>query len=266
MAATTPDFYTKQLNSIIEVYQLQQLILEPTQVTDKSKTLIDIILTNNPARLTFSGVCHIGISDHSLVFGIRKISGNTMNKHKYVTSRSLKKFQPDDFINDLKRMPWHNLTVKTEADPNVIWSEWKTMFNSVADKHAPLKKKCVRHRNSPWITSDVKKLITSRINAKKLAVKTGLKSDWDQFRRKRNQVNIAIRKAKTDHYTSQIEDNKGNPRIIWKTINQLMGKNVKNSSISEIKTDTSKTQDPQDIVEILNEHFTTVGVLNWLLI
>ena len=77
MAATTPDFYTKQLNSIIEVYQLQQLILEPTRVTDKSKTLIDIILTNNPARLTFSGVCHTGISDHSLGFGIRKISGNT---------------------------------------------------------------------------------------------------------------------------------------------------------------------------------------------
>ena len=63
---------TSHLNNIVDVYGLTQLITEPTRVTNTSSTLIDVCYTNNPDKITRSGVYHLGISDHSLVFMTRK--------------------------------------------------------------------------------------------------------------------------------------------------------------------------------------------------
>ena len=82
-----------QLKLIGEVYQLTQLIKEPTRVTQISSTLIDIIFTSDPSKIILSGVSHIGISDHSLVYAVCKIAVPTKNTHKYVTTRTFKKFQ-----------------------------------------------------------------------------------------------------------------------------------------------------------------------------
>ena len=64
----------KKIKSLYELYQLSQLIQEATRVTMTSPTLIDHIVTNTPENVSASGVVHTGISDHSLVFAIRKIS------------------------------------------------------------------------------------------------------------------------------------------------------------------------------------------------
>ena len=62
---------TKKLKSY-ELYQLSQLIDEATRVTMTSASPIDHIITNKPEKISDSGVIHTGISDHSVVFAIRK--------------------------------------------------------------------------------------------------------------------------------------------------------------------------------------------------
>ena len=74
MAAPKFDNSTNILSNIAEVYGLDQLITEYTRITDKSSTLIDLIFTNTPDRVVCSGVSHIGISDHGLVYAFRKVS------------------------------------------------------------------------------------------------------------------------------------------------------------------------------------------------
>ena len=64
---------TSKLNSIYELYQLSQLINEPTRVTLTTSSLIDHVVTNTPEKISHSGVVHTGISDHSLIYAIRKI-------------------------------------------------------------------------------------------------------------------------------------------------------------------------------------------------
>ena len=59
----------------MDVYQSKQLIKKPTRVTAKTRTLIDVIITQlGNTSVTASGVTHLGISDHSLVYTCRKIS------------------------------------------------------------------------------------------------------------------------------------------------------------------------------------------------
>lgn len=68
LAVSRYDNDTRKLVSITDIYGLHQLINEPTRITETSQTLIDLIYTNCPDKIVCSGVRHIGISDHSIVF------------------------------------------------------------------------------------------------------------------------------------------------------------------------------------------------------
>ena len=67
MMAATPANETRHLIELCESYQYAQLIKEPTRVKSSSKSLIDLVLTNEPDKFVTSGVSHIGCSDHSLL-------------------------------------------------------------------------------------------------------------------------------------------------------------------------------------------------------
>ena len=89
------------LNSFSELFQLEQLIKEPTRCNENSQTLIDVILTNTPERVVTSGVLHLGISDHSLIYVVRKVAIKTKSRHRVVDIRSMKNFNVDRFNNEL---------------------------------------------------------------------------------------------------------------------------------------------------------------------
>ena len=65
---------TKKIIHLTKMFQFEQLINEPTRVTDRIRTQIDLAFSNRPELIIKSGVHHIGISDHSLIYIHRKIS------------------------------------------------------------------------------------------------------------------------------------------------------------------------------------------------
>ena len=138
------------------IYGLQQLITEPTRITPTSATLIDVIYTNCPDKVVCSGVRHISISDHSIVFAYRKLSVNGMSGgHNAITYRNFRKFNRINFRNDIASHCWNH--IYNSNDPSDMWLQWKCSFLSTVNKHAPLRTMRVRTRSSPWITSELKK-------------------------------------------------------------------------------------------------------------
>ena len=117
-----------------------------------SKSLIDLCITNSQEKVSNFGVVHVGISDHSLVFMTRKANYDR-NGSRTIEMRQFKNFQKDKFLNDLEQMPWRN--VSSHSDPNDMWQEWKNLFVSCMDKHAPLKSKRIPNKRSPWITGEL---------------------------------------------------------------------------------------------------------------
>ena len=85
------NMHLSQLKQLSWTYQFQQLINEPTRITPNSSTLIDIILSNEPSTLK-SGVVHMGLSDHSMVYAVRKFAISSKNTHKHVTTRCFRNF------------------------------------------------------------------------------------------------------------------------------------------------------------------------------
>ena len=72
-----------------------------------------------------------------------------------------------------------------------MWTEWKTKFLQIVDKHAPIRIKRVRSKNSPWITADLKERMHNRDTLKIKAIKSNDPHDWANFKKMRNKVNTA---------------------------------------------------------------------------
>ena len=47
---------------------------EPSRVTESTSSIIDLVFSNRPEITMRSGVDHMGISDHSLIYVCRKVS------------------------------------------------------------------------------------------------------------------------------------------------------------------------------------------------
>ena len=258
MMAENSDQSTSQLKSTCEIYQLQQLINSPTRITESTSTLIDLILTNMPSRIVTTGVIHIGISDHSLVYAVRKFSIPKRYKPKYITTRQFKNFKADKFREELKNISW-DTSLTNNRNPNDMWIKWKETFLTIANKHAPIKTRRVRNKDSPWLTAQIRRLIIGRDRLKKQAIKTGNKDDWKLFKSHRNKVNITIRSAKSEYYNDQIKANSDKPREVWKTINQLMSRKTVDHSINEITANNETITNPDLVSETMNLHFAQVG-------
>ena len=171
---------TKRIRSLYELYQLSKLIDEPTRITMSTSSLIDHIVTNTPEKISDSGVIYTGIGDHSLVVAIRKISVIRKQEHT-VEIRNMKNFNEEKFIAQLSKQEWEYVYFFAD-DPNAMWGIWKRIFLEVLDKHAPLQHKKLRSKKVPWITNNIKKVITQRDKLKRKAILTNLENDWSNYK------------------------------------------------------------------------------------
>lgn len=96
MMAATPANETRHLIKLCQSYQYAQLIKEPTRVTSRSESLIDLFLTNEPDKFVTSDMSHIGSSDHSLIYASRKLTCHS-SLSRTLESILYKSFVPDDF-------------------------------------------------------------------------------------------------------------------------------------------------------------------------
>ena len=72
---------------ISTIYNLSQIISQPTRITNTSKTLLDLCFTNYSDKVRLSGTHSLGKSDHSLIYLIRKSSCQVINTNFPVAMR-----------------------------------------------------------------------------------------------------------------------------------------------------------------------------------
>ena len=248
---------SSHLLNIMDIYGLTQLITEPTRVTQHSRTLIDLCLTNSPDKISNSGVVDIGISDHCAIFLTRKISHFRSFVHKTAEVRQLKNFNEDEFLRDLRMNEWNRVSILN--NPNEMWNSWKHLLMSVVDKHTPLKTKRIRNNRSPWITNELVGEIHKRDFLKKKATSTNDPLIWKEFKDARNRVNNSIMKAKRKYFSEKLDASKCDTCKTWRLINELQSRQCKSTKVSQIKSGHQVFTSPEDIAEAFNNHFTSIG-------
>ena len=79
-------------------YNFKQLIDTPKRVTQNSSTMIDIICSTKSETIIEHGCVHTSLSDHYLVYGIRRIPQSKTNSTKLIKFRPNKQLDNDDFL------------------------------------------------------------------------------------------------------------------------------------------------------------------------
>lgn len=78
----------KKLKDVMEMFQMTQMISKPTRLTRASKTLLDLIFTNKPDRITKTYNLITGLSDHNLTLAARKLTKSYF-RNQHITKNNL---------------------------------------------------------------------------------------------------------------------------------------------------------------------------------
>ena len=233
------------------MHNFKHLINKPTRVTETSASCIDHIFVNKSEKVSQSGVIESGISDHFITFCTRKINNEILNKHNTVSARSMKNYSSEVFIEKLKEVNWEN--VFRCSNVNDAWDSFKTMFLEVIDNIAPVKEIRVKGRTEPWMTSDILEMIYERDQILTLANKNkSIIELRKHFNVVRNKVSDKIREAKANYFSNKVEENKNDPKSLWKQFKSLGYSNkTKEKSRIVIEIDNEKSFDPKKVAQFM---------------
>ena len=190
-------------------FDLDQVIVEPTRITPKSRTIIDLILVSDPAKISQSGVIEIGVSDHFLTYCTRKITKGLYHKYNNVKIRSLKNYNKETFEQRLKDATWSD--VYTCGSVEGAWLAFKSRFQTIVDSLAPLKEIRIKQSTAPWVTAEIIHKRSERNKALRKFKTTNYECWHNVYLHLRNEVQYKTKAAKANYYEAQVEENKNKP-------------------------------------------------------
>ena len=133
-------------------------------------------------------------------------------------------------------------------------------MNEAIKDHIPLKQKRVKKLKQPaWMNDDIINAIKKRdLHELNRARKSNTPADWENYKRTRCFVTKLIKKSKRVYFQETIENNKGNPKGIWKALKSLT-KTQKSNKIAELKCENNTMEtDPLKMAEMLNDYFVNI--------
>lgn len=239
----------REVKAIIQQKGLTQIIKKPTRVTQDTKSLIDIIATNNPGSIAEQDVIPTSLSDHDLVGCVRKLN-NKMYTSKTVKTRNYAKYNPDNMNRDFEQVNW--LPVLSLSNVNDAVNTFNGIVKDIFDKHAPIIQKRVKGRPCAWLNENLKSIINQRDQLLRKARKSNSASDWRKYKDLRNKCNNMQKNAKAKHHKNLIDENRTNPKGFWKAVKTIFPTkaNTKNASNNE--------KDNQTRANAFRDYFSTV--------
>ena len=249
----------EMLKEFERVYNLVQLIKDPTRVTIRSKTTIDLIWTNI-GHVSESGVLETILSDHLPVYIIKKKCRES-KEFSYITGRSYKNYVKESFQYDINsHVKWKNFW-ECESDPEKLWAIMEEIISDCANYHCPIVRMKIRENSPAWFSREIVEELYLKDDRYNQARSSGKELDWDIFRNQNRRVKKLILEAKEEYIKELLETNNGNPKFFWRNINEIsgLGKNKKRKGVEKIIDDSGKEFRNLEAAEYMNKYYTEAG-------
>ena len=167
-------------------------------------TCIDLILSNQKFSLQHTSSVDTGLSDfHHLISNELKCK-YTKGSLRNFTYRNYKNFNEINLLNDLS---------DSLLETNIYDYEiFKSIFETVLDKHAPFKSKWVRGNGKPFMNEELRKAIMKRSRLR------------NAYRKQRNFVTNLLRKTRKSYFESEVRNTSHNSHEFWKVCKPFFSK------------------------------------------
>ena len=183
----------QQLLNIAKDSFLEQVVTEPTRVTETSSNILDLFFTNNE---TLVNQVHIvlGIADHEPVFlesSLRPIKAKAAPRKVY----QYKKADYEGFKSELREYATEFQKISNSEDIDTLWTKFKGNIHQLMEKYIPQKQLPGNKVQKPWIDKHVKALQRKRNKLFKRQRATHRAKDISHFRQMKAKVQRAERQA-----------------------------------------------------------------------
>ena len=235
------------------------MITLPTRVTAATQSLIDHCWINWTEPID-CGVFNVDITDHFPIFVlIPKFKNDNISKMK-ITFRIKDESSFNRFRNGLHDLA-DNFNVSNLQNASASCSLFLDKLCAIYNSCFPVKQKWVSRKRyaSPWLTGGLLRSIRHKHHLYKTSRTDG--SLLPIYKRYRNTLFYAIKKAKKKYYDDRFESARGDMMQTWKNINSILRpiRNIKSKPIEISTPDGSTSSSPVTVAKRLNDHFVSVG-------
>ena len=154
----------------------------------------------------------------------------------------------------LKHVNWS--TVYSSGNVDEAWLCFRDLFAKILDSVAPLKEVRIKYHSEPWITAEILDSIRERDSWLHRSQNDKHEPEhYENYRTFRNKVQNNIRSTKRHYMIDKIDENKDNPKHLWKHLKDLgyQSKSKKSTNIV-LDVDGTKCHDKKAVADHFN-HF-----------
>ena len=208
----------KQIPDLIRSYlefcfthSLEQIIANPTSVTDPTATLADHILANTPEKVSQSGVIDdLGLSDHGLIYCTRKTSLPKSHKHNEIFVRSIKGYSAEKVLEILRQIVFPSYLNYPCA--NNACSDFIYRFVRTINFIAPAKSIREKANSKPWFGNETVSAIHRRDKLYKKFKQSGLEIDKDNLKVAKMYLQKIVLKKTKSYLEEELNKNRNKPK------------------------------------------------------
>lgn len=244
-----------KLHDLMTIFNLKNIISGSTCNKGDNPTSLDVLLVSRKASFLEAFNTDIGISDHHSMIGCAMRSYAPRKVKHIITYRSYKHFSDELFISDLNNVALNDVCLIDDVDDKM--STFDSRFNTLVEKHAPMKRKTIRNEPCPFMNGALRKAIFKKQVLRNRYYNVRNNDNWELFRKQRNYV-TKLRKSSVKKYFET--KCKNNNREFWKMIKPFYSNKGSNTNGAIILRESDKllTND-KDVCESFNHFFTNAA-------
>ena len=245
---------------ILSKYNLQNMINEPTRVTNTTSTCIDLLFTNHESIISDLKVLPPFNSDHSTITA--EITYKTYKAQAY--KKTIWKYDEADKNLIEEKFESQDWSFINGNDINLINETFSNKIMELADQSIPKVNFTYRPNNKPWMNSNIRRTMRQRDRLYLKAKNKNTELSWSNYRNKRNEVVEMIRNAKKS-YISNLQTKLSDPSLsskAWYRItNEITKLKNKHNPPPPLIRNGQPQIHPLDKAQTLNEHFVGISTV-----
>ena len=245
-----------QLNTLLQTFNLSNIINFPTRIGKTTSTSIDTIFldTLNYDSYSVSPFSN-GLSDHEAQF-LTIVQINYVNKYIQKSYRKINKTTINNFLSQLSQENWDS--VIGEKDVNHTFNSFLNSFLLIFNSCFPIIHRVStnqKNTNTAWITKGIKISCKHKRELYLLTKKNANVSNKLHYKRYCKILSKVIKTAKKMSYDNYIKMSHNKMKTTWKIVNSETGRNTKMNSTQQL----IENYNGQNVAEHLNDYFVNIA-------
>ena len=249
--------HTNALSDMCPVFNLTNIISEPTCHKSEQSSLIDVMLVSKRRKFIKGFSYNVGISDfHNIIGGILRLH-RPPPPSKTIFFRNFAKVNYNAVKDDLANSDLTSqvkLSTSAEGAFDILHS---TLIDCI-NKHAPRKSKVIKSSDFPFMSSRLRKSILIRNQLRNKYFKYRTIQHLAMYRKHRNLVTLIKREEIKSAFEQKCKGGTRN-KDFWKAVKPIFSKTKTKVDTIPLKENNNIITETAEVCNIFNKFFKNIG-------